>query len=952
MSKSSLALILFFTSLCLGSAAWAQNSTATLTGTVKDEKDKQPLIGVNLVIRGTTLGSATDFDGKFTIRNIVPGEYIVEASYIGYEKKIFTGIKFTAGENKDLSFTLKSSMLTIGQDIVIIGEKPLVDVEDGKSNKTISKEVIDATPVKNIQGILNNQTGIVQNSEGIHIRGGRTYETGFYVDGVSAQDPLAGTGFGLDLGTNAIDNVEVTTGGSGVEYGDATAGVVNAETRSGKDKFELNFTHKRDIFPFTQKWKSQWNQTSYELNFGGGVGKKEKKKFHYFTSLKSLTTDDYFRTPARQVISSLYPSDTNFTAKQDNRYAAMLKLNYDFSPKKKLSFTYLKSLNINQDLNMLRVTGNDVAFAPGYQFGFSQQPDNANTFTHDTNMETLQWFQTLNKQTSIKIMFSRLFVHLRADANGREWRPQTVNSEFDPRSIVEYPATYFNPNDSIVFVNPASGFYNNGGIATLWHDHYVEEYTLKSTGFVYSKNTFNKLSFGEEIKIQELQWVDIYRPWIGAPIQTSGTQTTQSFRLGDISDVWHVYPFKASLFGSDHFKYHGLIADAGLRLEGWMPGAFVDKAIADSSAPVKDEIRASYLQHTLALGNRRLKTRMLPKLSASFPIKENQVMFFNYGHSTVAPHPSYLYQGLDPYYADRSTLSKLGNPDLNPEVDISYELGLKSQITSNDALNVVAYWKDKYDFITTASVLVKDVTGREVSRTIHINSDYARIRGLEVAYIKRVGKWFEGQASAAYSIATGQSSSSSESLKSILNNGNSETAKETPLAWDSPWDIKCYGLFTKNAKTGMFGKKFLNHMSAYVEGSYRSGRRYTPYIYTGNDAVTGKPLWEVDPDPNHRFQKLSPGNFLFSLNAKKWWQFKHTQLAITLEITNLLNNKANLIINPVTGRAYQYGDDVPTDWKDPRYIDPRVLSGSQLSPINPARYSEPRHFLIGAQVRF
>ena len=39
-------------------------------------------------------------------------------------------------------------------------------------------------------------TGAVQSSDGIHIRGGRNYETGFYIDDVSARDPLAGTGFG------------------------------------------------------------------------------------------------------------------------------------------------------------------------------------------------------------------------------------------------------------------------------------------------------------------------------------------------------------------------------------------------------------------------------------------------------------------------------------------------------------------------------------------------------------------------------------------------------------------------------------------------------------------------------------------------------------------------------------------------------------------------------------
>ena len=81
---------------------------------------------------------------------------------------------------------------------------------------------------------------------GLYIKGGRAYETGFVVDGVSAQDPLAGTGFGLDLGSNAFSNVEVITGGVGAEFGDVTSGVVNVQTQNGGDTYEGTFTHKRD----------------------------------------------------------------------------------------------------------------------------------------------------------------------------------------------------------------------------------------------------------------------------------------------------------------------------------------------------------------------------------------------------------------------------------------------------------------------------------------------------------------------------------------------------------------------------------------------------------------------------------------------------------------------------------------------------------------------------------
>lgn len=950
MWRTHFILILFCS---LSFAVYAQK--ASIYGVITDAKDKMPLIGVTVVIKGTSLGSITDIDGKYRIDNIAPGTYNIECSYIGYEKMLFTGIKLKEGESKALNVEMKTSAFTIDQNIVIIGQKPLVDVEDAKSVKQLGKDVIESAPNRNIQGILNTQTGVIQNPEGIHIRGGRTYETGFFIDDVSATDPLAGTGFGIDIGSNAIDNVEVNTSSSDVDFGNATAGVVNTKTRSGGNKFSANGLIKQDNFGFNQDWQSSFNQTIAELSLGGPLVLRKtegKPRLKYFISGKVNFSDTYIKIPADQLYSSIYPNQTFWSPRQDNRWAIMTKWNYDLSQTQKLSFTYLKSLNINQDINMLRITGNDIGYMPGYQFEFMQSPDNANTFTHDANMQVLQYINTPKPTYSYRITLSRLFVHLRADANGRPWRPEVVNAEFDPRSIVDFPTTIFNPNDSIVFVYPASGFYNNGGIATLWHDHYVEANTLKFSNSLYSKNTLSRFYFGGEFKTQEMRWIDITRPWIGAPIQLASGEFTQSFRLGDLSDVWKATLIKGSFFVSEKYKFRGLIADVGLRYEYWFPGKFVDDAINNPRAPIADAIRQSYLDNTVSVLGRRMKMRILPKLAASFPIKENQVMYFNYGHSMVDPHPSFVYTGLDPNYADRSTLRRIGNPDLNPEVDISYELGLKSQLSQNDALTMAAYWKDKYDFITSASVLIKDASGREVARTIRINSDYARVRGLEISYTKRVKKWFESYTSFAYSIATGQSNSANQNIAEILQTGNTVSAKELYLLWDSPIDAKTYAIIKWNEKEGLWGKKWLNKFSLYTEAIFRTGRRYTPYLLKGYEEFSGRPIYEMDNNPNNRNSALSVPNFWLNISARKWFRYKKTEFALSLEINNALNNKNSVIINPVTGRAWRPGDDVPTEWRDPRYLDPRDSRSYGLPPNNPARYFEQRHLLLGITFRF
>lgn len=943
-----------FIILLISMVSMAQ-TTGTITGTIKDKKDNAELIGVNIIVKGTSLGAVTDVNGKFVIKNVKPGEYNIEVSYIGYNKTLLTGIRIKGGETKELQVDLIPTSITT-EDVVIIGKKPLIDIDKAQSVNTISQEAIELAPARQLQSIVNTQPGVIQSPAGVSIRGGRTYETGVYVDGVKVTDPLGGTGFGLDIGSNAVSDIEVTTGGIGADIGDATAGVINTKTRSGGDKFEVAANYKRDNFGFNRDYRSCWNNQIAELNVSGPLaGKLLDKRLRFSVALRGSFSDEFYKNPANQLYSSLYPGSdgksTFWTPYQDNRWSAFVKMNYNFKGGKVLSISQLRSISVNQDVNMLRIFGNDLPFQPGYQYLFSQQMDNANTYTHDNYVTTLNWKQSVNKRFSYEAILSRFFVRLRADANGRPWRPETVVNELDPNSINQFPNGYFNPGDSVAYVNNPSGFYNNNGIATLWHDHYFEEYTTKLQGNYLSKNSMNKLTFGLEMKWQEMQWIDVIRPWIGAPYPLPTGGTSQTFRLGQQSDVWKVSPRRGAVFVSDQIKYKGLVATIGGRFEYWAPGKYVDDAVANMDAPIRQEVRESYLNNSTKIGDLRYKFRFLPKLNASFPIRENQMLYFNYGHTTILPHPSFIYPGLNPFYQDRSTIANVGNPDLNPEVDISYEIGLKTQITNNDAFTVAAFWKDKYDFITTTTLLIEDATGREVPRTIRINSDYARTRGIEVGYIKRIGNWYNGQASFTYMVNTGQSASANEAIKEILANGAAEDTREFYLPWDVPIDFKTNHTFKIDRKEAPFGKNFLNHWSFYFETVARSGVRYTPYEFSFTDVNTGRPIYVQSTDPNKRWSEIGEYWFWADLTITKWWNFRWGRLSWNVQITNVFDNKNGSIINPVTGRAYQNGDNVPDTWVDPRYNNPK--QGTQgPPPNNPARFMPQRHILTGIAVKF
>jgi outer membrane receptor protein involved in Fe transport len=203
---------------------------------------------------------------------------------------------------------------------------------------------------------------------------------------------------------------------------------------------------------------------------------------------------------------------------------------------------------------------------------------------------------------------------------------------------------------------------------------------------------------------------------VGAPIQISDTFTTPSTSLGTSSDVWTVKPQNGGLYFQDEIRYKGMIEVLGARLNYWAPGKFADDAVENSAAPVLDATREQYKKQTFGFGGLRWKARLLPRLRVSFPVTSNNVLYFNYSHAMRIPHPRFLYAGLDPVYQDRSFLSNLGNPNLNPEVTVSYELGIKSQLTKDLALTATAFYNDKFDYIVSRKVTVKDQTGRFVEK--------------------------------------------------------------------------------------------------------------------------------------------------------------------------------------------------------------------------------------------
>ena len=409
-------------------------------------------------------------------------------------------------------------------------------------------------PVREVQDVVANQAGVVHDPTGLYIRGGRADETGFIVDGVSAKDPLAGTGFGLDLGANAFAEVEVTTGGVGADVGDA-----DLRRRLG---------HARATAATTSTARSPTSATTSASTRTGAAPERGHLRGHPRGARScpascasspparpaSPTTSRASSRRRRRSESSLFDSDVLHAARRQPLERAG-KLTYLPKPGMKLQGSYQRSLTVNQNTRMLQVTGND-AVDPARLPVRLRAPAGQRQYVRARQQHRVPQVDARAQQPVVLRGPGQPPLHPpprrrqrpRLAARQRRLRARPGEHRRLSRRALRGRRTAIPSTRTCCSCCPAPASSTTAASPRAGTTTSPRRSSLKGDYTRFTANRGYELSRGFECKLNDYQWIDVIRPWVGAPIVTADGDTTQSNRLGEASDIWRVKPRRAALF--------------------------------------------------------------------------------------------------------------------------------------------------------------------------------------------------------------------------------------------------------------------------------------------------------------------------------------------------------------------------------------------------------------------
>ena len=289
-------LLVIMLGMCLPGSAHAQAVSGSILGTVTDQSGASipnAQIEITDVERGTAYQQTTNASGNYVQGRLLAGQYKVKVSAPGFSEVVAPAVvQVGAATRVDISLQVGKA----STQVTVAGKTPVLQVDRASVNTTMTSHELEQLPVlgRNVTSLILTVPGAYTNSWSvasdenpngglqINVNGQNFSGNGFMLDGTNNQTALLGIAI-INPNIDSLQEFKVTTSNYDAEFGNVTAALVQATTKSGTNQYHGSaFEYLRnDVFdsadPFTQlKPPIRWNQ------FGGSLGGPIKRNKLFF----------------------------------------------------------------------------------------------------------------------------------------------------------------------------------------------------------------------------------------------------------------------------------------------------------------------------------------------------------------------------------------------------------------------------------------------------------------------------------------------------------------------------------------------------------------------------------------------------------------------------------------------------------------------------------------------
>jgi outer membrane receptor protein involved in Fe transport len=905
-------------------------TTGKIAGKIVDAQTKESLVGVNVLIVGTSMGASSDVDGEYFILNIPPGAYELKASAVGYTSVTVGNIDVSVDQTTKIDFTLQSKTVELG-DITVTATRPIVQRDLTSTVASVSGERLSKLPVEDVASVVNLQAGVVDG----HFRGGRSNEVKYLIDGVAVNDVFSGS-FSMQAEVNSIQEIQVLSGTFNAEYGEALSGVVNQVTKIAGE------TYTGELSAYTGDYISSRYGTFKSLSQDLPVGTypaapRSSPAFHNLSPNKlynvqgSLSgpvplTDNQvkFYLSGRKLYDEGYiygrrifnpkdssnfndPSHPYIGATGDGQYVPM---NYQ----DRLSLQGKLSINVGSEKG--------ITLSGFYQNQKYRDYDQAFQLNPDGDYRKFQK-SFLGSATYTYIISDAYFMDLTGSVFTTDFKQYVYPDPIDPPTDSAGAATAFVDRN---YVSPdrqrggagANAFLSGG--TQNWHfNHNTQSVTgrVDITGQVTSTH---QMKGGIEFQAHRLEYkdyqihVDASNGYVPAlPKWAAIDKPPFDFNF------YTNHPTQFAAYIQDKIELSYLVVNVGLRYDYFQPDG--NRLVYPDSIAVLDTLPLPYPLRYLAKAG--TKSQFSPRIGISYPITDRGAVHISYGHFFQIPPFEFLYRNPNfriPLNTDFPEFvgKVIGNADLQPQRTVMYEIGLQQELTPELGLTVTGYYKDIRNLLGLEIHIKNDF--KKFGK--YVNLDYGSVKGFTVALERRLVNGFGASVDYTYQVAKGDASDPNDAFNKAQASPPIDPNKVlVPLSWDRRHSLNA---------TITVGNP--SDLVASIIGRLGSGLPYTP-------ALTNQRTGLENSDNMPSFYDVD-------LYITKNFALNGFRVSVFAKVYNLFDTANELNVFGDTGRA-GYTLALTRSQQAPSGVNSLAQYYTR-----PDYFSAPRQVLIGATFGF